>query len=134
MLPFQITRMFGLKSKTHGFALVSEAGIQLVFRDAADIKQQPDEEADCLVIQWDNLARIEAKRGLLSDELVIEVHVMVGQDPDGRGDKIIHLEVQKRDREKLDRFEKNVKDYQTGQRQDDVDEVLDDVRDFLDQI
>ena len=92
------------------------------------------EEADFMIIKWDNLAQLKAKRGLLSDELTIEVHVMVGDDPDGSGDKLIQLELQKRDRDKLDQFEKHVKEYQSGQRKDDVDDVLDDVRDFLDGI
>lgn len=134
MLPFHITRLFGLKRKTHGFALVNQEGIRLVFRDATDIVKEPDEEADFMIIKWDNLARIEAKRGFLSDELIIEVHVMLGENPDGGDDKVIQLELQKRDRDKLDRFEKHVKEYQTGQRKDDVDDVLDDVRDFLDRM
>lgn len=131
MLPFQITRMMGLKSKTHGFALVNERGIQLVFRDAVDIENSPDDEADSIMIEWDNLVRWEAKRGFLSDQLVIEVHVMVGDEIDGRNDNVLELELQKRDRDRLDRFEKHVKDYQSGARRDDVDDVLDDVRDML---
>jgi hypothetical protein len=131
MLPFHISRMLGLKSKTYGFALVSEAGIRLVFRDAAEIKKTPDEDADSLMIEWDNVASWEAKRGILSDEFNITVHEMVGDDPDGQPDNVIQLELQKRHREKLDRFEKLVKEYQSGQRKDDVDDVLDDVRDLL---
>ena len=134
MLPFHITRMLGLKSKTHGIALVNEKGIWLVFRDAADIEKEPDEDAESLLIKWDNLARWKAKRGFISDQLNIEVHVMSGDDPDGKNDKVIELELQKRDREKLDRFEKLVKEYQSGQRKDDVDDVLDDVRDMLDRM
>ena len=134
MLPFHITRMFGFKSKTHGYALVNEEGIRLVFRDAADIKKEADEDAESRLITWDNLASWEAKRGLISDELRIQVHVMFGDDPDGKNDNVIELELQKRDRDKLDRFEKHVKEYQSGERKDDVDDVLDDVRDLLDRM
>lgn len=132
MLPFQITRMFGLKSKTHGFALVNEQGIKLVFKDAADIKKMADNDANSIMIEWSNLARWEAKRGYLSDEFIIEVHVMVGDELDGRNDNVLELDLQKRDRESLDRFEKHIKEYQSGERKDDVDDVLDDVQDMLD--
>ena len=134
MLPFHISKMLGFKSKTHGFALVSEEGIRLVFREADDIKKAPDEDADSMLIKWDNLDAWEAERGLISDEFRIKVHVMIGDDPDGKNDNVIQLELSKRDREKLERFEKHVKEYQAGQRNDDVDDVLDDVRDLLDRM
>lgn len=132
-LPFYISGMFGLTSKTHGFALVSEKGIQLVFRGVEEIEKKPDEEAESRMILWDNLASFEAKRGMVSDQLKLGVHVMFGDDPDGKNDNVIELELQKRDRELLDRFEKLVKEYQSGQRKDD-DDVLDDVRDMLDRM
>ena len=49
-------------------------------------------------------------------------------------DNVIELDVEKRHRDKLQQFETRVQDYQTGARSDDVDDVLDDVRDFLDRI
>ncbi len=132
MLPFQITRMFGLKSKTHGFALVNGQGIKLVFKDAVDISKTPDDDASSIMIEWNNLAKWEAKRGYLSDQFIIEVHAMVGDELDGRNDCVLELELQKRDRDSLDRFEKHIKEYQSGERKDDVDDVLDDVQDMLD--
>lgn len=134
MLPFQITRMLGFKSKTHGYVLVNEQGIRLVFREADDIKKAWDDDAEFLQIDWDNFAGMDITRGIISDELKIKVLVMIGDEPDGKNDNIIHLELQKRDRDKLDRFEKQVKDYQSGKRKDDVDDVLDDVRDMLDRM
>lgn len=132
MLPFQITRMFGLQSKTHGYALVSERGIQLVFRSAASINAQPDEVADSIMIEWSNLKHWKATRGYLADQLVLEVHVMIGEEPDGKNDNRLELDLQKRDREQLDRFEKHIQEYQSGKRKDDVEDVLDDVRNMLD--
>ena len=133
-LPFHISKLFGLKRKTHGFALVNETGIRLVFRDADEIAQAPDEDAESQMITWDNLASMEITRGLVSDEVKLSVHVMFGEDPDGKNDSMIELELQKRDRPALDQFEKRVKEYRSGQRKDDVDEVLDDVRDLLDRM
>ena len=132
MLPFQITGMLGLRSKTHGFALVNESGIRLVFREAEDIEQRPDEDAESLMIEWENLAAWEAKRGFLADQLILKVHHVVADEPDGKNDNVLELELQKRDRDKLDRFEKHVQEYQSGTRKDDVDDVLDDVRRMLD--
>ena len=134
MLPFHITRMLGLKSKTHGFALVNAKGIKLVFRDAIDIDKAPDEDAQSIDIPWSNLADMTVTRGLMADELKLSVHAMIGDEPDGKNDNVIELELQKRDHDKLDKFEKRVKEYQTGQRKDDVDDVLDDVRNMLDRM
>ncbi len=134
MLPFHVSGMFGLKSKTHGIALVNEQGIKLVFRDAAELKEDPDEDAESMVIAWDNLASWKADRGLIADGIKFHVRVMIGDEPDGKNDNVIELEVSRLNREKLDRFEKLVKDYQSGHRKDDVDDVLDDVRDMLDRM
>ena len=134
MLPFHITQMLGFKSKTHGIALVNEKGIKLVFRDAREIEAKPDDDADSIMVQWDNVAGLDFRRGIMSDGLHIKVFTMLGDEPDGKNDNVIQLEVQKRDRELLDRFEKLVKEYQTGKRKDDVDDVLDDVRDMLDRM
>lgn len=130
MLPFHISRLF--QSKTHGFALVNEEGIKLVFREAEQISAEPDAEADSLMIPWSNLARWEAKRGLITDQFIMEVHRPVGDEPDGKNDKVLELDLHKRERERLDEFEKQVKAYQSGELRDDVDDVLDDVRDLLD--
>lgn len=133
MLPFHVTKMLGLNN-THGFALVSEIGIKLVFRSAEDIKSKPDQDADSHLIPWSNLKRLDVSRGYLADEIVIEVHKMDGEDPDGVHDNTIHLQLQKRDRPQLDRFEQHVTDYQSGKRKDDVDDVLDEVRNLLDRM
>ena len=134
MLPFHITQMLGFQSKTHGIALVNEKGIKLVFRDAREIAAKPDADADAIMIEWDNVAGLEFKRGIMADGLHIKVFAMLGDEPDGKNDNVIQLEVPKRNREQLDRFEKLVKEYQTGKRKDDVDDVLDDVRDLLDRM
>ena len=134
MLPFHISKTFGLQSKTHGMALLNEKGIRLVFRDADALEENRDEDAESLYIEWANLVDWEVKRGLLGDVLRFKVRGMSGTDPDGREDKLVELELQKRDRPALDRFEKVFEEYRSGRRKDDVDNVLDDVRDFLDRI
>ena len=121
-----------IRDRTHGFALVSEEGIKLVFRDAEDIASSPDEDAESTMIPWSNIANWEAKRGLISDSFLIQTHVWFGEEPDGKDDNQVELKLQKRDRELLDRFEKLAKQYQSGELKDDVDDVLDDVRDMLD--
>jgi len=59
----------------------------------------------------------------LSDELVIEVHVMLGDNSDGSKDNVTELELQTQDRTKLDLFEKRVKDCESGKCKGNVDEV-----------
>ncbi len=134
MLPFYISRLWGLQSKTHGFALVNEQGIRLVFRDAADIVATPDEEAESLYIDWNNFVGMQAKRGFWKDSLTLEVDAIPSGSPDGGDDNLIELELQKRDRDRLDRFEHNVEEYRSGRKKDNVDDVLDDVRNLLDRM
>lgn len=134
MLPFYISQMLGLQSKTHGYALVNQQGIRLVFREAADIERQPDEEAESLLIEWKDLVSMEAKRGLLSDSLALHTKQLAGRDPDGKDDQTVQLELERRHRDQLEEFERLVQEYQSGQRRDNVDEVLDDVRDLLDRM
>jgi hypothetical protein len=50
-----------------------------------------------------------------------------------RGGYVIYL-VEEVHRDELQRFEKQLRQYQTGERRDDVDDVLDDVRDLLDRM
>lgn len=134
MLPFYISTLLGLKSKTHGFALATQAGIRLVFREASEIEEAPDQDAESLMIEWANLASWQAQHGLIADAFKIKVHSVVGDEPDGKNDNVIELEIQKRDRAKLDRFAKLVEEYVSGSRKDDTDDVLDDVRDLLDRM
>lgn len=134
MLPFYISRMFGLQSKKHGVAIVDEKGIKLVFREATEVKLLPGDEADQLTIEWTNLIDMRAIRGIISDQLELRLHQMIGDEPDGKNDNVILLELQKRERDKLERFEESVRAFQSGDRRDDVDDVLDDVRDLLDRM
>ena len=134
MLPFHISRLLGFKSKTYGYALINAKGIRLIFRDVAEIKKDPDEDARSLEIPWSNLVRMEADRGLIADKLRLYVHQMEGEDPDGRNDNVIELQLEKQHRDELERFERYAQQYQSGQRKDDVDDVLDDVRDLLDRM
>lgn len=134
MLPFYISRMFGLQSKKHGVAIVDEKGIKLVFREATEVKLLPGDEADQLTIEWTNLIDMRAIRGIISDQLELRLHQMIGDEPDGKNDNVILLELQKRERDKLERFEESVRAFQSGGRRDDVDDVLDDVRDLLDRM
>ena len=78
--------------------------------------------------------RMEIERGYLQDGLTLYLHRAVGNEPDGANDQQIKLELARRDRPQLERFERHVQGYQSGRRRDDVDDVLDDVRDFLDRI
>ena len=41
------------------------------------------------------------------------------------------LETRRQDRDALDKFEREVADYRAGRRSEDVDDMLDDIRDFL---
>lgn len=133
MLPFRLSRLFGIVTKIHGMAIAREAGIELAFHEAED---QPRNVLDAHVksvsIPWDNLQELQCRKGLLSDEVVLQVRSVEGLvNLPGVEDCTLTLEVRKDDRDALKAFAEAVAEYRTGQRHDQVDAMLDDIRDFL---
>ena len=135
MLPFYISKLFGTQFKTHGFAIAGEEGIRLVFRDEDDDTDESGDESRSVLVTWENFHGLEARKGFIKDSATIHVASTEGlHDLPGLSERQVALEVQKRDRQQLETFQREVEDFRTGCRSNDVDEVLDDVRDFLDRI
>ncbi len=134
MLQFRVSQLFGIVTKIHGMALASEEGIRLAFHQPEDAKNKRllDVEVRDVVIAWDNLASIKFDKGLLSDSVIIQVK---SQEPlsalPGITKNEVTLETRRHDREAFKKFEHSVAEYQAGRRQDNVDEMLDDIQDFL---
>ena len=133
MLPFRLSQLFGILIKVHGTAIVNEEGICLAFQETEDQPQHfLDANVKSVLIHWDNLEQFECHRGILSDQVRLRVRSIerMGNLP-GIEDHELTLEVQKSDREALKAFDEAVADYRAGRRRDNVEEMLDDVRDFL---
>jgi hypothetical protein len=133
MLPFRLSRLFGIVIEIQGMAIVNQEGIRLAFQDADhENRHFLDGDVQSVLISWDNLADFACDRGMLSDEVRLRVESIdqLSQLP-GIQDHELSLEIRKSDRDKLKDFEQAVIEYRAGRRQDNVDEMLDDIRDFL---
>ncbi len=133
MLPFRLSQLFGIVIKIQGMAIANETGIELAFQEAEDQPRNVlDAQVKSVSIPWDNLQELQCRKGLLSDQVVLRVKSVEGLVKlPGVKDRALTLEVNKDDRDALKAFAEAVAEYRAGQRHDNVDALLDDVRDFL---
>ena len=135
MLPFKVSKLFGTIAKVHGMAIANDEGLRLVFHEQP---KKPvgvfEAKLESVLIAWDNLANFHVDLGLLADEVVITVQSLEGLDSDlpGLEDKDVRLETYKRERDKLEAFQKDVAAYRSGKADEDVDEFLDELDRFID--
>ena len=134
MLQFRVSQLFGIMTKIHGMALANEQGIRLAFHEPEDAKDKRLFDVDVreVMITWGNLESIKFDQGLLSDSVIIKVK---SQQPLSVLPEItkneVTLETRRGDREAFKEFEQLVAGFQAGRRQANVDEMLDDIQDFL---
>ncbi len=132
MVQFQISRLFGLQVAIEGMMIANATGIRLVFKEPesdATLREQKIEQVD---LPWSDVQKIACEYGMLSDEIVLEVKstANIVRLP-GVSENRVALSVRKQHREELKELEKRIDEYRRGTRRDDVDDLLDDVRDFL---
>ncbi len=132
MVPFRVTRLFGLKVQVEGMAIVNEQGIQLAFHTPEPDVDLFDAKVKAVHIGWPNLKSWSCDYGILGDRLQLQVNSLAEFSAlPGVVAEQVELAVRKSDRKQLQEFEQRVREYQSGQRQDNTDELLDDIRDFL---
>lgn len=134
MLQFRVTHLFGTITKIDGMALASEDGIRLAFHqpDGTERANRLEFDVQEVLIDWSNLDSLTVDTGLLADQVIIRVKSTEPlRDLPDLSDNDVTLETRRTDRDVLKEFEKAVADYRSGRRKDDVDDLLDDVRDFL---
>lgn len=132
MLQFHLTNFFGTKFKTHGIAIPKEEGLQLVFRDGQAPAKLFDEDIQSILIDWKNFQGMQIKKGLFGT--VVNVTVIsanaLGDFPAIEQDTIT-LKIHRSNVQDFEPFERAVNEYRTGRIDEDVDDFVDDVRDFL---
>lgn len=134
MLQFHVTRLFGIKFKTHGVAIPKPDGLQLVFReDDAEPPKLLDNAIKSVLIQWDNIRNIEVNRGWLGTTVDVSI-VSVERIPElpGLDDTQLELKIHRSNLHEVEPFQREFQAYRSGKVDEDVDEFIDDVRDFLD--
>ena len=134
MLQFHVTRLFGTKFKTHGVAIPKQEGLQLVFRDdVPSARELLDDKTKSVLIRWDDIRNIEVKRGWLGTTVEVSI-VSVERMPELPGlDKTqLELKIHRSNLDEIEPFEREVRAQRSGKVDEDVDEFIDDVRDFLD--
>ena len=92
-----------------------------------------DDQIESVVIPWDNVDDIEVKRGWIGTTVEVSV-VSVERIPEipGLSDLQLELKVHRSNLHEIEPFERAVQAYRSGKLDEDVDEFIDDVRDFLD--
>ena len=134
MLQFRVSHLYGALTKIHGMALVAPEGIRLAFQEPDEVNRSNRINFDVkeVLITWNNLNTIEIDRSILGDKIKLRVK---STDPlqalSEFVDAEMTLETRRQDRDALDEFEREVADYRAGRRSEDVDDMLDDIRDFL---
>ncbi|MCA9148820.1 MAG: hypothetical protein KDA92_05960 [Planctomycetales bacterium] len=132
MVPFRISRLFGLRVTVDGMLLVNAQGLKLVFKEPKRDDTLRDQQIEQVELTWADLKQVVCDFGMLNDEVVLEVNpsANVVRLP-GVSEDRVSLSVRKQHREELKELEKRIDEYRRGTRRDDVDDLLDDVRDFL---
>jgi len=132
MLQFRVSRLFGYHVEADGMLIAGQDGLKLVFQRPEEGRGLLDADVQTVDISWDDVESWEVDYGLLSDRVSVTV---VSADRlrtlPGAGDRHVELVVHKQHRAALQEFEQRAKEYQSGQRADNVDEMIDEIRDFL---
>jgi hypothetical protein len=132
MVPFHTTRLFGWSVTADGIAMVNGQGVQLAFQRPDENQELRDANIRTLEIPWESLQSLECDYGVLSDSIRLSVRSSSAlQGLPGADEQHVELTVHKQHRDQLKDFERRLREYQSGNRRDDTDELLDDVRDFL---
>lgn len=132
MVQFKVSRLLGLRVQVDGVAVVNEQGMQLTFNEPDQAERLWDADCETVMIPWEGLLHWKCDYGLLGDQLRLQVASpeLFGSLP-GVQNNEVELDVRKVHRDALKAFEKRAREYQSGQRTDNADEMLDDIRDFL---
>lgn len=132
MLQFQISDLFGVLVKLHGMAIPEEQGIRLAFHDADQLGKRLDARVESVLLTYDNLVGLTVDTGLLGDQLLITVHSTKPLEHFPNVEKqTLKLETRKQDRDVVKAFVAEVDRFRQGHHEQNVDEMLDDIRDFL---
>lgn len=132
MLQFHLNNFFGTKFKTHGVAIPKEEGIQLVFHEGDEPTRIFEKEIHSILIEWGNFAGITTKKGMFSSSVILSVvsPAALG-DFAGLKESDVKLKVHRSNVEDIPSFMRAVEQYRSGKNDEDVDDFVDDVRDFL---
>jgi hypothetical protein len=136
MLPFQVSKLFSSSARVHGLAMAKPDGIKFVFHnEGVDVDPDGVDVKTCM-IAWKNLKRVTAQNGMFESHVVFDVVSLAGfEDVPFVKDGQIIIDVPKRDRDKIEDFQREVSEYRAGSGQsldDEVDNLIDDVRDMFD--
>ena len=130
MLPFHVSNFFGNDVKLTGVAIPKPDGLHLCIHEGDVPVDLFDAKTKSIVIEWTNLQEISVKESMLGDSLSIHVHSTI-KGLTGAKNHRAKLDLHKRDRDRYDEFRQEVEHFRSGKPQEDVDGMIDDIRDFL---
>ncbi len=132
MIQFRVSRLFGLRVDADGVLIPGEDGLQLVFNRADGEQGLLDADVQAVKIGWNDLETWQVDFGFLSDRISLVVtSIDCLRNLPGVKESRVDLVVLRRNRDALKEFQRRAKEYESGQRVDKVDETIDEIRDFL---
>ena len=132
MVQFKVSRLLGLQVDADGVAMVKASGMQLTFHEAELPNSIWDVKTKTVLLPWAEIEAWKVVYGMFNDEIHLHVKSAdVFGDLPGVEGRNVQLEVSKHHRDELKEFEKRAQEYQSGRCVDNVDEMIDDIQDFL---
>ncbi|MEM7395357.1 MAG: hypothetical protein AAF492_23745 [Verrucomicrobiota bacterium] len=135
MLDFYIGSFWGAMTKVHGTALADKDGVRIVFVKTKDKMNVMDSDFQEITIPWQQIQKFEPDYGFSGHTLSIFTkpplkHKLLNKD----GNAEIKLNVQKKDRDRLEKFVEACYARGGGSSSNDTDDFIDDMQDFLNSI
>lgn len=130
MLPFHVTNFFGTNVQLTGVAIPKQDGLHICVHKGDVPTSLFDAKTKTWVIPWANIKELNVKESMFGDSLTIRVNSTIDGLPGAKSD-LAKLVVHKRDRQRHDSFRREVEECRSGKPDQNVEGMIDDVRDFL---
>ena len=130
MLPFHVTNLFGNEVQLTGVAIPKHDGLHVCVHEGEVPTDLFDAKTKSIVIEWSNVQEITVKESMFGDSLTIRLRARNMALPGTKNDHA-KLDLHKRDRERYDEFRQQVEQFRAGIPDENVEEMIDDIRDFL---
>ena len=133
MLPFCVTSMLGTVTDLYGSLLVDADGLKVIYHEGMRENVNPlDADVQTVQIPWAQVVGLRLEKGLLGASLIVDLtdDQFAKQVPFGEG-CALEVTIRKADRERVKPFLNEARRYQAGGKDDDTDQFIDEMRDFL---
>jgi hypothetical protein len=136
MIQFHCGKWMGAKARQHGYAMVEDEGLRFALHDGKIERSILDEETADEFVPWTDIDDLDTDHGMLENTLTIALRTppLPGRNLPGLRGACMTLHVQKKNQDDLDRFATRANHIREGAGTKNIEDALDDINDFLDQL